>query len=293
MIKHIIINFLYFYAARPFIRLVGYDSSIFLVERVTPFYELFNRQKKRIIQKNLELFFGNSLTKDKTKDIINRFFKDLYKNNITRFSLDKISKEKCSSISKIHGLNNLNTAISMNKGVIIIFHHACSSPLAIHCLGAYINKKIHQYTHFRYEKTGHYFHPLFKNKLLSTYNKGYIIPHDNDLKGFYNSLASKKIVAISFDDIRRCKYFEIPFGGSKLNMAKGPFELSAWTGAPIVPLFSRYIKGANIEIFIEDPIAECNAIEAATRFAALFKDFIIEYPENWFGWIWHGRIIED
>jgi len=283
MIK-ILFYFFYFYSLRVCLRLIGYNKSIYLAERFSFVLAFLFHNKLNLIHNNLAACFGNFLSSKDIKAISEKIMKNIAKNSVNLLFFDKIPRNKCASISSFSGIENIEQAINRGKGAILLSGHSGSIILALHSLGMTTNYKPHVYISQNFNTNMTALNHLFAQKTVSLYRAGSFKIYQNDLKGIFAALKANRIVGIAFDAVKAKKFLKIPFGKYKILISEGPFQIAKRTGASIIPFFSSYLNGQNIEVIIGEPINVVDIHEAASCFMGEFESFLLTHPQDWGAW---------
>ncbi len=70
---------------------------------------------------------------------------------------------------------------------------------------------------------------------------------------------------------------QAPFRQGSIQLARGPFALSRITGAPIIPLVSRW-RRASVEFILGDPVQGCGEAELAAAVTAWLDRYLTADP---------------
>ncbi|MEI6634093.1 MAG: lysophospholipid acyltransferase family protein [Chlamydiota bacterium] len=107
--------------------------------------------------------------------------------------------------------------------------------------------------------------------------------------GCFKVLAGKEMLAFVADRDIDGNGLRVKFFGEEVSIPRGPAEMAARTGAPIVPAFCVQEAGGHFRLVVEKPIdvderlPVQEKVEAITRaMVRVFEEYISRYPAQWF-----------
>ncbi|MEW6416563.1 MAG: lysophospholipid acyltransferase family protein [Nitrospirota bacterium] len=245
---------------------------------------ILNSRKMEILEEELSLLFGNRFDERRIKDITKRSFENYYKRQIESVFFGSLNKHTLNKIIHVEGIENLDSAISKGKGVILLLSHFGSFLLPLPSLG-YMGYKVNQIT-------GRQIHSSLLAERIWIWRKRKaerlpvkFIQGGKFLRPVYKALKNNEVVAIAFDGRDGSKWVAVDFFERKALLSSGPFELARKTGATIIPAFIIREKNDTHKLVLESPfkLSEDRDIGKAlandTRnFAELFANYIVKYP---------------
>ncbi len=114
-------------------------------------------------------------------------------------------------------------------------------------------------------------------------------PSGRAARGCFNVLARKEMLAFVADRDIDGNGVPVRFFGRDVRVPRGPAEMAARTGAPIVPAFCLQEAGGHFRLVVEEPIEVDESLPAREKAEAItremikvFEEYISRYPTQWF-----------
>ena len=245
MLKYLALLFTY--------RLLGWlptPATYFIADRAATATYYLRGKLRNTVKQNLRQVMGPDATPKEVRTAakkalrnVTRYYADLLllpRMNIPRFFNEKLT---------LYDLDYLTDAITSGKGVIIVSAHygnpelilQAAQTLGINSLGItepLQPKQISDFVHRLRASQGQTFLPVS----FST------------IKEAIRWLGEGRAVSILCDrDIQRTGIV-IPFCGAEARLPVGVVQLAMRTGATVIPMFSRRMKGNHFEVYTEPPV---------------------------------------
>jgi len=190
-----------------------------------------------------------------------------------------VIKGKIEKIVEVHGLENLDHALALGKGVILLTGHLGNWELA----AAYLGLKGYPIrvvgAEQRDDRLTDMLVELRKGVGVTTIGKGF------DLRGAIGCLRHGEILGVLLDQDAKEKGVVAPFLGLPASTPYGPVKLAQKLGSPIVPLFIvRRDSARRHDLHILPPLEVTADMKASvTRCNDVISEWIARFPE---GWLW-------
>jgi len=193
-----------------------------------------------------------------------------------------VIKDEIGEIVEAHGLENLDRALALGKGVILLTGHLGNWELAAAYLGikGYPIKVVG--AEQRDDRLTDMLVGLRKGVGVTTIGKGF------DLRGAIGCLRRGEILGVLLDQDAKEKGIVAPFLGLPASTPYGPVKLAQRIGSPIVPLFIvRRDSVRRHDLYVLPPLEvtadEDNLEASVARCNDVISEWIARFPE---GWLW-------
>lgn len=214
-----------------------------LMEMAGPIMMLLNYGKVRDMKRWVAGMAGSERHYNEVSEVRRSFV--LYcKNALDSLRYSKLSSENIYEMVDFIGLENLDKALSMNKGAIIIYPHFGNEEFLMPALG-YKGYKVNQVAS-RWEPE--YFQGktyMMANAIrrhawrmrIGTREKLPVkfIYIDKGVREIFRVLNEKEVVLLAIDGREGKNWEEVTFLGKKAIISTGPMKLALSTGAPVLP----------------------------------------------------------
>ena len=244
----------------------------------------YNKRARHGMKDELKLLFGDRFDEEKIGHITQMSFKNYYERQIETIFFGAMNKKRIERLMAVEGIENLDSALSKGKGVIILLSHFGSFLLPLPFLG-HMGYKVNQVV-------GKQIHGSIIAERLWVWRKREadrlpvnFLQADKFLRPLYKALKDNEIIAIAFDGRDSTKWVTTNFFERKALFSPGPFELAKRTGATIIPTFVvRTTRGTHRLILepgmeLSNQRDEESALNEDTeRFAQTFCHYIARYP---------------
>ena len=248
----------------------------------------FSQRYQRKITRNLKIAFGESCDSKKVAAITSTLARNLGLNFAETLISSTEKKKALLDSIRIHGIENLDRALSAGKGVIAFSAHIGNFTL----IGLKMASAGYDFNMLvkdpRYPSVAEAFHILQEGqggKFI------YVEPWDKALRQILSCLRKNEVVCMLADEKKTKSDIYVDFFGHPAPTAPGPAVLSLRTGAPLVPVFIVRKDDGLHHIYIEprlelsfngDRTKDIYTIVAS--YTMVIEDFIKMYPDQWF-WI--------
>lgn len=245
---------------------------------------LVNKKLRVSARKQIIAFYSKNFGGEKINYILRHSFKNYYKRQVETIFFGALNKDRINKIVYATGLENLDSALSKGKGVILLLSHFGSFLLPLPFLG-FRGYKVNQVT-------GKQRHASLISERVWVWRKKEadrlpvkFIQVDRFLRPLYEALGRNEVVAIAFDGQDGSSRAPVDFLGKKVRFATGPFELARRTGAVIIPAFTIRNRNNTHRLVLEPAfeLSPCSESEAAAiadteNFAKMFAGYVARYP---------------
>ncbi len=277
-IKHLF----YLLAARFLVRLIRGltpESGLRIGEALGDLLWQLDFKGRKIALRNLRSSFP-----DRSSREIRRIARLCYRNigmNIAEFGrFSNLTRSELMRMVRFEGRENLDRALSLGKGVLLLTAHFGNWELLGAALAAH----------------GYRVNAIVRNLRVKSLDRivnglrsaaGFRpLSRERGLKSALSSLKRNQILALLADIDTRSEGVFVDFFGRPAYTPVGPVLISMKTGAPIVPAFIAR-EGKGHRIFIEEPIRLTGDVRSDTqRLTEVVEGFIRRYPHQW---IWMHR----
>jgi lauroyl/myristoyl acyltransferase len=262
------------------------------------------RRKRRIIEKNISMIFGENLDKRRKREIAKGNFYEFW-NEVFSLSASSVERQSLKG-TEICGLNYLHTALKKGNGVILwesnsfgvrslakrILYENGFSLYQVHArphIGGFANDMSSE-TWVRY----HIIRPFFE-KLEKEFTEEIIyLPNSSSLaftRQLMGILEQNKILCITGDGRLGQKLVPLQFLGHTKLFSTGMVSLARLSGASILPIFCIENREGIACLIIEPPIKtegkegrEQELKNSVAEYAGLLESYIRKYPEKYRSW---------
>jgi KDO2-lipid IV(A) lauroyltransferase len=245
------------------------------------------RARVRLAHENLQIAFGDSLSRAQRQDIIDKLFRMLGEGFVE--SVISTPADLAKNLA-IEGIEHLEHALAKKKGAIVLGPHMGMWEHAAAAFGQ------------RFENAATLYKPL-KNPYVDAYvirTRGLgnikLISSKNGLRQLYQSLKRGAMVCLLFDQNAGRDGLPVPFFGKTASTYSAPAAFALKTGCAIVPAYTIKEPGfRRNRMILGEPFPLIRTgdmdsdITANTRqYNAFIEDLVRRHPEQWFGWV-HRR----
>jgi KDO2-lipid IV(A) lauroyltransferase len=247
-----------------------------------------SRRYRRRIKKNLKIAFGPSCDNQYIENITRKLTKNIGLSCAETILSGTKHKNNLLKRISVHGTENLDNALSHEKGVIAVSAHLGNFTL----IGVKMLREGYPFTTLVKESK----HQGIANGIRKI-QKGqdgrfiYMDPWSKAVRQILYSLKKNEIVCLIADEKRKHTGIYVDFFGEPALTATGPAILSLRTGAPIVPIFIVRNEDHSHHIFIEPQLEynlNSNTTEdtytITTAYTIVIEKYIRMYPDQWF-WV--------
>lgn len=223
----------------------------------------------------------------KAKQLLRNHLKNYY----DFFRASRLRADQIKSMIVVNGLENLQDAVAMGRGVIFVTAHFGNLDIVGQTFALYGYNVTTPAEHVRPEI-------LFQEIVRVRASKGMkIIPVDGPLMGLIRAIKRKEIIGLAADlDVTGTgeitSFFDAP-----ARLPDGYARLALKTGAPILPAFSVRQADNSFQAYAEEPIelhpsadVEADVRAGVQRVVHVMEKWIGAHPEQWvmFHRIWEN-----
>jgi KDO2-lipid IV(A) lauroyltransferase len=251
-----------------------------------PFF-LSRREKAKALE-NLFIAFGEEKSSNDILRICRHCFRNLGKGLMEVLQFPRLTPEKLGRLVTFEGKQNIDDALRMGKGVIILTAHFGNWELlavSLAFLGYRISYIVRSVRSPRLDGL------LDRNRK----NMGWRpIPRGASIRNALRCLKRNELLGILSDIDTRVDGVFVDFFGRPAFTPRGPVSIALRTGAALVPTFIIRQRNDTHRVVIEKALEldttgdpEENIRLNTSRFTKIIESYIRKYPEQW---IWtHQR----
>jgi len=265
-----------------FLNLLPRRLSLYVGGCLGRFAYLIFPQSRRITLQNLKIAFPQ-LNLSSYKKISLRVFESLGRNAVDAVRLPKMSWEEIQKLVKVEGIEHLEKAYSLGKGVIGVTGHISNFEL----LAAYVSLRGYKLSAIGREL----YDPRLNDLLIKNRQKMGVqnIYSTAGVKDVIRVLNSGRMIGVLIDqDTSRVKGVYVDFFGKKARTPVGPAVLALKFNVPIVPMAIIQTEEENYKIMIQEEIKplvgktkEENIYYLTQKCTEFLEQVIRDYPDQW------------
>jgi len=270
---------------QKFILLLPPKARIAIFNFVTFCIHLVLEKKNKVIRKNLEIVYGESIDK-KTKRKIQR---DCYKyaglNILTMLEASSYDKEEFKKRVEIKNRDYIDKLLSQKKPIIIITAHYGNIEVLGYTVGTYITNVVQVQ-----RKLDN--HPKLSN-LMQKQRESYgleIVERSGAVRHLLRALKQNKVISLVVDQhVNPDVGSKIKFLGQDAYQTNTPAFLARKFNAAILPVFMQYKDDFNYEVEFLEPFyvkksddEAKDIFEATQKQADIISQKIVQEPNLWF-----------
>ena len=259
-------------------------------------------ENRRKVFKGIKSIFGESLDEKAIRKITRQTFDDSGKSAIENLLCDKLDKEVMERMVTWEGLDNLDQALSLGKGVILMHGHFGNEELIMPALGFkgyHMNQLASRWRPVEVEGRLFKIPNLIRKKIFELkigMRERYPIKFiyiDKSLKEVFECLKRKEILTIAMDGREGSKWITIDFLGRKGLFSPGPMRIGLASKAPIIPVFILRQKGCRHRLIFHRAFAleetgnrKTDIFYNTQKFVSLMEEYIRKYPCYYMKMFW-------
>jgi KDO2-lipid IV(A) lauroyltransferase len=290
-----ILRLIIWYPFRWFILILPFPAAFYMLKVMGDTHYLFSGNKKRIIRETLSMVF-NGRDSFPLNRILKMYFENHYIDHLHIFLYPRFNKKTVEKYFSVHGLENLNSALSHGRGCILLQGHfgPIQIPLFVLALKGYNVKQI-----------GYLWKPenlslvgeRVSFRLRARYESmipAEILSAKSFLRSAFEILKDNGIIMMNGDGAAGKqfigKHIPVRFLGKEVLFPVGAINLARRTRSPILPLFIVRESPWRFRIVIEKP-SELNYTREETdmgkgveEFVRVFEGYVKRYPCHWHLW---------
>jgi KDO2-lipid IV(A) lauroyltransferase len=265
-----------------FFNLLPHRLSLFIGASFGKLAYLVLPESRKITFQNLKTAFPQ-LPTDSRKKLSLKVFESLGRNAVDAVRLPKMSWEEIQKITKVEGIEHLEKAYSLGKGVIGVTGHISNFEL----LAAYVSLRGYKLSAIGREL----YDPRLNELLIKNRQKMGVqnIYSTASVKEVIKVLNSGRMIGVLMDqDTSRVKGIYVDFFGKKARTPVGPVILALKLNVPIVPMAIVQTREGNYKIFVREEVKplvgktkEENIYYLTQKCTEFLEQVIREYPDQW------------
>jgi KDO2-lipid IV(A) lauroyltransferase len=265
-----------------FFNLLPRKLSLFVGGNLGKLAYLILPESRSITLQNLKLAFPH-LGTGSIRKISLKVFESLGKNAVDAIRLPKMCWEEIQKLVDVEGMEHLENAYTLGKGVIGVTGHISNFEL----LAAYVSLRGYKLSAIGREL----YDPRLDELLIKNRQKMGVqnIYSTAGVKEVLRVLNSGRMIGVLIDqDTSRVKGIYVDFFGRKARTPVGPVILALKLDVPIVPMAIVQTKEGNYKIFIQEVIKpitgktkEENIYYLTQKCTEFLEQVIREYPDQW------------
>lgn len=265
------------------------------------FYLIARKRRHKTESELRSLIFAKDLDQKTVRNIVQQAIVNLVLNHIDILLYKKLAKIPVDTYTEIVGLDNLQKALSQNKGAILVHPHFGNPQMLIVALGGrnypinQIGRSLHEVQISEGAESLDLPHltPMLKRILTLMHQLELALPakfiyiHQTLLPAF-RCLKKKEILAIAIDGLGGENRILTNIQGRQVSLSSGPVAITLRSGATLLPTFvlrtkSKYRHKIIIESSIElqrtgDTFVD---IEFNTRrIGDRIAEYLVKYPSQ-------------
>ncbi|MGB2768557.1 MAG: lysophospholipid acyltransferase family protein [Candidatus Zixiibacteriota bacterium] len=241
------------------------------------------RDARRRTLFNLNMAFGEKTNEKELTRLGRKVFQNLGKNVADAVRLGKMSWEDVEKITEIEGLEHLDEAYQLGKGVIGLTGHIGNFEL----IAAYFSLR-----GYRMSVVGRELYDPRLDRLLLR-NRESVglenIPSSGGVKPIMRALKAGRFLGVLADqDSSRVRGVFVNFFGKPARTPAGPGLLSYKTGSPIIPMAILRKGKSRYKIVVKPRVElgfsgdrEKDLIDVTQKYTRVLESIIKEYPAQW------------
>ncbi len=243
--------------------------------------------RKKVAKTQMKMVFPEKPSKEINKTLF-RMYYDMGRVAAETYFGDS---KKLFQQAEIKGWENLEKAVEMGKGVILVTGHIGNWELA----GRYIASKFKLSVIFKKQRNRYF--DEYTNKIREAENV-VLIDKKNAFKSVLKMIKENYVVTILIDQNAGRDGILTDFLGHKASTFIGAAKIAIKVGCPIVPAFGIRKEDGTNSFFVEKMISPDNfnnddrSIKELTEIISKkLEAYILKYPSQWF-WVhkrWKGK----
>ena len=291
-----LVQWIYWYPFRFFVQIIPFKNVYWLGKILgTISFHLF-RGKKVSFKEELEKIFSDHLDDPTLDKIVKKAFIDGFQAELEVLFFSRLHAKNIISLVKCSGLENLDSALSKGKGVMLLFAHFGANQMIMPAVGhrGYKMNQISAPPMVWVQKLAEKkFSNMGKKVLELRWKQELSLPvkHINVFGSFKDAflcLKRNEILGIAIDGGGGKDRIDVDFLGRKALFSTGAIKIAIRTECTVLPTFMvRDKKGYNIMI-VEPPLKiikgenEIDTIQKSlASFVKLLEGYVLRYPYHY------------
>jgi KDO2-lipid IV(A) lauroyltransferase len=250
------------------------------------FFYLVSRRYRRLVARNLDLAYGDELSKKRKRRIARASFVSFAQESLLLLKYVHLKSWQAEKVVEIENEDRLRDALSRGRGVALVTGHLSNFPLAI----TRLVRAGYPVGVLRRKVKGRAGEELF-SQLMSMvgvrtfYHKGSLLPLGRFLR-------DGGAVLFTIDQNAR-RGVQVPFFGVPAATFTAPVRFALSMKAVVLPIFIHREKRGRYVLTVEEPIelirekSEQALHDNLLKLSSVLEKYVRMYPEQWF-WL-HRR----
>ena len=238
--------------------------------------------QRRIVERNLEIAFGDALSPDRQREIARESFRNLAKSALEFARLPYITTEELLEVTTFEGGEHLRDALEQKRGVLCYTGHFGNWELMAARAA---------YEGYPLTVIARNLHNSYVNRRVSETRRKVgmkVLLYGSAIRDGIRALRNNDLLAILADQDAGADALFVPFLGTLAASVAGPAIIARRTGAPVIPGFDVRGPDGRHRVIIQPPLElqQTDDIDADTwentrRMIASVESMIRQYPEQW------------
>ncbi|MBI5826675.1 MAG: lysophospholipid acyltransferase family protein [Deltaproteobacteria bacterium] len=262
--------------------------SSFLSGIIGPLICRLDRKHREIVLGNLDLAFGDGLSRERKEEIAAKVFKNLVMTFFEFMLVPWLKRKDLEGYVEFEGLEKIEKALERKNGLILVTAHFGNWEL----LAASLGLSGHSIDIIARELDNPSFEEFVRWARTRPGNR--VVSKNRSMRRLLKSLSQNRIAGVLIDqNVALSEGVFADFFGTPACTNRGPALLASASSSPVIPIFivrrdraHRVIVGDEIEL-IDTGDRELDAAENTSRFTKAVEEVVRKYPEQWF-WV-HRR----
>ena len=264
-----------------------------------------SKNKREIIMKNLQSAFGDRVGSIKLSDTARNYFRNHYVNQLQIFLFPRFNRSAIGRFHVFEGLENLDDALKIGRGCILIHPHFGPAQLPLCALGIIgypmmqLGLPTDEGLSFIGKKVAFRLRLYYESKIPAR-----IVTANSFLRPVMEWLKNNKVLMITGDRAGGGrfvgKFMPVKFFGRPTLFPIGAASLAIKTGSSLLPMFTVIGENNIYKTIIHKPIALMHNPEeeatsvVTTEFVRIMEDYVYRFPYLWHFWDeWETRIYKN
>ena len=273
--------------------------AYFFGEAVGLVDSLILRGRPERIAANLLAIYGGHMTKAEARRIARRNIQRHYIEHMEFYKYATLTVTNLSRHIRFEGLKNLETALKVGRGAILVHMHYGCKQFPLVALGI-MGYDVSQIGYRDANAEDHsWVHKNVHLRIRLRIENQFMVKHvhvGTSLRPAYETLKRNGILMITGDGIGGIRgagenYISLPFLGRNMLFPPGPARMARTAGAALLPLFCVQQPDFTHRAIIEAPIAcqltdnrNADVRQSTAEYARVFETYINRHPEHWMFW---------
>lgn len=237
---------------------------------------------RRILSHNFSHVLGADASGDQVQALVHKACVNIMKGHYDLFRLSRLSIDEIRGITKVEGLENVEQALALGRGVILITAHFGNVDILGQLPLAYDVPFSAPVEHVQPER-------LFQYTLRLRQSHGLrMFPADGPLMELYRALRRGEMIGLPCDRGISDNTRAVEFFGSPAWLPEGPVRLALRTGAALVPAFGLRLPDNTFLAWVEPPLElartgdqEADITAGMEVVAEVLERTISQHPDQW------------